>query len=100
VTWFGVRCVFEVESGWFEERVTLWQATDFEDAIAQAEEEAAAYDLAIGSRYLGLAQAFRFDGNPDKGVEVFSLIRESKESPSDYLSKFFDTGSEIQGNAT
>lgn len=44
--WYSVRCLFafEAEHGtMYEERVTLWRASSFEEAIARAELEAAEY---------------------------------------------------------
>jgi hypothetical protein len=47
--WFAVRCVFRgtKELTLYEERVTLWRADSFEDAIERAEAEADEY---TGSR--------------------------------------------------
>ena len=86
-------------AGWsnFEERVTLWHAESFDEAIAMAENEAADYAENVGGKYLGLAQAYHLAENfPTSGVEVFSLMRESDLDPEDYLSCFFDTGTERQ----
>ena len=102
--WFAVRCVFA--SGWasrkvgrplYEERITLWRAPNVEDAVSLAETDAAAYAAAIDDApdtYLGLAQAYRLDGPPGEGSEVFSLLRASNLPPEDYLDTFFDTGAE------
>ena len=92
--WFGVRCVFRGSDGLYEERVTIWQADDFEHAIQLAEEEAIVYAGNAASMFLGFAQAFKMTNPPDGGVEVFSLMRESKLQPDEYLTRFFDTGSE------
>lgn len=102
--WFAVRCVFA--SGWpadlpprYEERITIWQAADFEEAIQKAEAEAAEYAAGIEEApdtYLGLAQAYKFDGPPTEGVEIFSLVRASDLPPMEYLTAFFDTGEEFQ----
>ena len=37
--WFGVRCVFHDPEGTFEERVTIWWADVFEEAVLMAEAE-------------------------------------------------------------
>ena len=98
--WFAVRCVFAC--GWlatelgrplYEERITLWRAPNVEDAVEQAEAYAATIDDAPDT-YLGLAQAYRLDGEPGDGTEVFSLLRESALAPEVYLDAFFDTGTE------
>src|SRR5665213_1590883 len=101
-TWFGVRCVFELdpavradtEPRVFEERVTIWRASDFDSAIELAEAEALDYATILDAKYLGLAQAYKIEGPPMQGTEVFSLIRHSELAPGDYLSAFFDTGRE------
>jgi hypothetical protein len=84
----------------YEERVTLWRATDANEAIRRAEAETREYAIEeIG--VLPLFQAFElydevtFDGN---SAEVFSLIRASELSPKQYLGTFFDTGMERQKN--
>jgi ABC-type nitrate/sulfonate/bicarbonate transport system substrate-binding protein len=98
--WFGVRCFFRhvssVDGGTYEERVTLWAATDFEAAIRLAEAEAEEYTKDLDCEYLGMAQAYRLDARPGQGAEVFSLMRDSPMEPGDYLSAYFDTGDERQ----
>jgi hypothetical protein len=103
--WFGVRCVFEIYSASlggdaaYEERVTLWRANTFDEAIAMAEDEAASYANDIDARYLGLAQAYALSEEPTHGGEVFSLMRDSELSSAQYLTGFFDTGRERQRDA-
>ncbi len=102
--WYAVRCVFR--SAWaetseglppdihlYEERVTLWQATSLEEAIALAEAEALEY-ADEDDDYLDLAQAFKLFDDPSSGAEVFSLMRSSRLDPDEYLDTFFDTGDE------
>jgi hypothetical protein len=59
----------------------------------EARDYAAALAPAV---YLGLAQSFQLSDAPADGVEVFSLLRDSDLTPSDYLTVFFDSGSERQ----
>jgi hypothetical protein len=103
--WYAVRCVFavgyppEAAGKTYEERITLWQARSFDEAIERAETEANEYAAAIGdspSRYIGLAQAYQLFDAPADGAEVFSLMRQSELQPDDYLTRFFDTTSERQ----
>jgi Domain of unknown function (DUF4288) len=101
--WYAVRCVFVAGGGsedterTYEERVTLWQARNHEEAIQRAEAEARDYAEGIApAEYLGLAQSYQLFDAPADGVEVFSLLRESGLAPSAYLDAFFDTGSERQ----
>lgn len=102
--WYSVRCVFQTphEEGFsYEERVTLWRAGDFDEAIALAEEEASEYAAAVSdetaqTEYVGLAQSYWLSDEPDQGAEVFSLIRDSTLDSDAYLERFFDTGTEHQ----
>ena len=98
--WFGVRCVFDHGAQGehsYEERVTLWRAGSFGEAITLAEAEADEYaEMLTGTRYLGYAQAYLLADEPGQGAEVFSLIRGSELAPDAYLDAFFDTGTERQ----
>ncbi|MER7691224.1 hypothetical protein [Streptomyces sp. NPDC097610] len=98
-SWYGVRCVFRHrELGVYEERVTLWTAHSPDEAIGRAEVEALEYCAALGeTEYTGFAEAFRMDGAPGVGAEVFSLMRESELSPGSYVGKFYATGRERTG---
>jgi len=100
-----VRCVFR--AGWppefagkaYEERITLWRATSFDNAVERAEAVARAYAAAIvdgPSEYVGFAQAYHLYDEPPDGAEVFSLFRVSDLEPEPYLDHFFDTGGERQ----
>jgi hypothetical protein len=93
--WFSVRCLFDMGDGLFEERVTLWDCSSFAAAVNRAEVEAREYAEGLGT-YLGLAQAFALADDPRSGSEVFSLIRRSDLRPDEYLTEFFNTGSELQ----
>jgi hypothetical protein len=99
--WFSVRCVFRFPDGCggtYEERITLWRATDFADAVTLAEAEAESYAATfVGAEYVGLAQAYALDDEPVHGAEIFSLMRDSDLAPDGYLNTFFDTGDERQG---
>lgn len=101
VGWYGVRCVFRgVEAQHYEERVTVWRAGSFDEAIARAEGEAAEYAALVGGEYLAFAQAYWIgdEGALGEGAEVFSLVRDSGLEADAYLSRFFDTGDERQGD--
>jgi hypothetical protein len=97
--WFAVRCVFhDANNGVYEERVTLWRASNLDEAIGLAESEAAEYSSLLNSvNYVGLSQAFALMGEPGHGSEVFSLIRDSDLDPEEYISHFFEVGTERQG---
>jgi len=82
----------------YEERITIWRAASFADAIEQAEADAQEYGRAVGCEYVGLAQCYHLAEELGSGAEVFSLIRESRLSPSHYIDRFFETGRERQGS--
>jgi hypothetical protein len=102
---FSVRCIFK----WFpradqklkylyEERITLWQAENLEQAIEFAENEALEYSEE-SCEFLGYSQGYAlFESSQENGIEVFSLLRESNLEPELYLKSFFNSGSERQGN--
>jgi hypothetical protein len=99
--WYAVRCVFvrptSERATLYEERVTLWRASTFKEAVRRAEDDAEEYVALIGDMtYSGLAQAFTLAEEPEDGAEVFSLVRSSRLGTDEYLSRFFDTGEERQ----
>jgi hypothetical protein len=103
--WFAVRCIFatgEIDDNGvrtYEERITLWRAPGFDEAIALAEAEAAEYAAVLeesADAYLGLAQCYELADELGSGAEVFSLMRDSRLAPADYLGAFFDSGDERQ----
>ncbi|MDW5330634.1 DUF4288 domain-containing protein [Plantactinospora sp. KLBMP9567] len=103
--WFSARCIFRLGSDpasqLYEERLTLWRAEDFDQAIALAEAEALGYAAEQPDMtFAGLVQAYRLFDEPGHGAEVFSLVRESGLEPQAYLTRFFDTGKERQGDAS
>ena len=103
--WFGVRCLFWHDGDSYEERITVWWAASFGEAIEQAEEEANEYCEGLHCEYVGLAQAYGPATTRDietaveitPGTEVFSLFRLSDLQPREYLDRFFTTGDEIEG---
>lgn len=96
--WFGVRCVFRDPEGTYEERVTLWSADTFDEAVLLAEAEATEYAADVGSQFLRFAQAYVMPEAPGQGAEVFSLLRDSDLDPDEYLDRFFDTGDEREAS--
>lgn len=102
-SWYAARCVFRhtafrgvAEDAVYEERIILLRAECFEGAIRKAEEEAGVYASATaGAEYLGYAEVYHLSEDAiGEGTEVFSLMRTSELRPEEYLSRFFDTGSE------
>lgn len=59
--WYAVRCLFGFPAAKkvnYEERVTIWRAGSFEEAVAMAERDAQDYAETLDAQYLGLAQSF------------------------------------------
>ncbi|MER7187322.1 hypothetical protein ABT404_49025 [Streptomyces hyaluromycini] len=78
--------------------MTLWTARSADEAIERAEGEAREYCEGLdGVEYVMFAEAFRIDGTPGEGAEVFSLMRESGLPPGEYVQRFFATGDERTG---
>jgi hypothetical protein len=99
MSWYGIRCIFKWRDQ-YEERITLWRASTFEDAIRLAETEAIEYQANTDLEYLGLAQGYDLRADAiTNGTEVFSLVRRSSLEPDEYISRYFDTGSESQTRA-
>jgi hypothetical protein len=80
----------------FEERVVLLRATDFDDAIAKGEIEVQEYCRGLREvAYVEYINVYRLEADTiGDGTEVFSLMRESKLSDSDYLDHFYDDDNE------
>lgn len=95
--WYSVRCHFCVDGTSYEERVTVWQATDFDAAILLAEAEARRYATSIGGTYLDSCDCYHLTSGSaaaDHGLELYSLVRTSDLDPDTYLRTFFFTGDE------
>lgn len=103
-SWYCVRTVFRFSgepTSTYEERLTLWWTSEFSAAIAMAEAEAREYAGSLEDcAYAGLAQAFALSEAPSHGAEVFSLMRDSTLTTDEYVSTFFATGKERQGEAS
>lgn len=97
--WVGVRCIFQSEvhgTRTFEERVTIWRASDVAVGIQLAEDEALEYARIVDATYTGLAQGYLLADPVEHGAEVFSLMRDSDLSTEEYLERYFDMGAERQ----
>ncbi len=92
--WYSVRCHFRIDERHYEERITVWQAVGFDEAIDLAEAEADAYS---DGEYLGSCDCFHLSDagmQASQGAEIYSLVRASDLDPDTYLRTFFFTGSE------
>lgn len=99
--WYGVRLLYQltgIKDLAYEERIVIVRASDEDTAIAVAEENSRNSYEDSSTLYTGYAMCFNiFDECGDslaEGVEVFSLIRNSKLDMEAYIDRFHDTGNE------
>lgn len=95
--WFTVRSVCRhYAEEIYEERITLWFRETADDAIHSAEVEALEYAEAVDGQDTGIFQYYDIGEEPGEAVEIFSLMRSSADNPAQYLTRYFDTGTERQ----
>lgn len=106
-SWFAVRSVFRrdrVEHGKlrraFEERVVLFRATSFEEALAKGETEARRYEANLdGGRMLDHLVAYNIhDADLQNGDEVWSCVRDLDREDEDYLRQVYEGETESLTN--
>ena|ERR1700722_5106820 len=98
--WYSVKGLFR----WFfkangrtdlvEERVVLFLANDFDDALDRAEQEAKTYcrtDRKANFRIepIGWWHAYRLDEKPSSGVEVFSRRSSTPLSGNAFVKRYY-----------
>lgn len=99
---YAARCIFDYgvtkkQNNLYEERIILFEAIDFDDAIKIAEKEAEKYAKQNGHEYMNFVDIYHTylkKIDTTKPNEVFSLIRATTLEPKEYLDHFFDTGKE------
>ncbi len=101
--WYSAKTVYRhrlVQDGVpktvFEERVVLFHAANFADAIAKAETEANKYCSAVENVvYLDLVSIYYLpEDTVGEGTEIYSLMRDSDLLDTEYLARFHDDGFE------
>ena len=80
----------------YEERIVVFKADNFEEAIALGEAEAREYAGEDGTiHYTGFISAYHlFELELASGAEVYSLMRTSNLAPDAFLDRYHDDGSE------
>jgi len=96
--WFSARCLFVLEAPEgdirprrvYEERIVLFRAASFEDAMRQAEAEAREYAADTdGCRYLDHVDVCLLtDDELASGSEVYTLFRDGDPEPDDFVARF------------
>jgi hypothetical protein len=97
--WCAVKCLFSHPSGahaedhfFYEERITLWQVSSFDEAFALAEAEAAAYARSNTCTFIRATDSFHLsDREVGHGSEVWSVMRRSGMEPESYAQNAGDT---------
>lgn len=101
----------------YEERVTVWDADDFDAAYAFARSEAEHHAKAFrAASVLPLFHVFRLFEDPTStfpgpttaeifslaghGAELFSLMRDSKLDPETFVETFISLGAELETGRT
>lgn len=99
--WYAAKLIF----GWYrhsgerkcyEERIVLFRAISFEDAIEQAENESERYCRDWSSegcqiRYEGFLDVYHLsEPTVGHGAEIYSKVRKSPLEPSEYLDRYYD----------
>ena len=102
--WYAARAVFlhkglgpaRGKKRVFEERIVLLRAATEKAALREAEREARRYARSTsGVDYVGFVETFRlFESRLRSGSEVFSLMRSSTLTPSRFVSRYVDDGTE------
>jgi hypothetical protein len=104
--WYAVKCLLEhaglsedATAHVYEERIVLLRAVDFGDAVRRAEREATEYARPTSARYLGYSNAYKLDVESiGDATEVYSLMREVPLSPADFISRYYDDGTDKSRN--
>jgi hypothetical protein len=96
--WYAAKTVYKnryvldgVPQCCFEDRVVLFRAASFEDAMAKAEAKATEYAAASERTvYLGFMDVYwLFEKTVGDRTEVFSLMRDSDLSEEEYLARSY-----------
>jgi hypothetical protein len=98
--WFAVQCFFVIEAGavipergqTYEERITLWQAENADEAAAKASRAADSYAADNGFQRVDYVTSYEMFDAPAEGSEVWSLIRDSWLPPKEYIERFVIAG--------
>ena len=104
--WYGVKCVFlhhdvpsQGEGQVYEERIVLVHAGSASEAIRRGKAEAQEYAQSNDADYLGFIDTFHlFSDDVGSGTEVYSLMRTSSGTPGEFISRYFDDGTQHSRN--
>jgi hypothetical protein len=76
----------------YEERITLWQAVDADEAIAKGIHAADSYAAENGFQRVDYTTSYKMFDAPSEGSEVWSLMRDSWLPPEEYVQRFVIEG--------
>lgn len=107
--WYSVKCIFrhdklvqnlnlseEKGKTMYEERIVLFRANSFEEAIALGEAEARQYAERDSTLYYtGFIDAYHlFEREFASGSEVYSLMRQSNRATEEFIDHYYNDGTE------
>jgi hypothetical protein len=100
--WYGAKCLFLHRDATglcpgrvYEQRIVLVRASSQEAAIRAAEANAREYADDNDAVYLGFVDTFHiFSENLGDGTEVYSLMQTSQLERDEFVSKYFDDGTQ------
>jgi len=105
--WYAAKCVFvhrdapkHGDGQVFEERIVLVKAASATDAIRLGEAEAEEYARMNDAEYLGFIDTFHlFTNQVGTGTEIYSNMRTSPLSPDEFVTKYYDDGTQHSRSA-
>lgn len=103
--WYSAKCMFQHHAfgnagepgklAVYEERIVLFRASSADEAIRLAESEASIYARDNHADYLGYVDVYQMFSAPfGSGTELYSLMRSSDLAPADFVTRYFDDGSQ------
>lgn len=100
--WYAAKCIFRHDDlaekdTVYEERIVLFKANSFEEAKDLAEAEAKDYIANCEGKttctdFMNIFHLF--DNEIKSGTEIYSVMRTSDKSESDFLDHYYDDGTE------
>jgi hypothetical protein len=82
----------------YEERIVMFRATFFAEAIRKAEKNAKDYCQDVEATYLGFVEVFHlFERTLKEGSEVFSIMRSKKMPKEKFIRTYYEDGSFRRG---
>jgi hypothetical protein len=99
--WYGVRyLVHEKENDFYEERIIILRADNSDAALDKGTINAKEYCESLGYILHYIEEFPIVDDAIEEYSEVYSIMRETPDSPEDYVKKYMKTGDEVNMKET